>query len=78
MLKESIRCLKEGLNLNSNFCKQNREADFIKSKPEAILILKIQSLLILKGEQKYYKLPKVEKSNYAFKVFKNLLIPALS
>jgi len=46
LLKGSIRWPKEGLNLNSKFCKQNREADFIKSKTEAILILKIQYLPI--------------------------------
>ena len=78
MLKESIRCPKDGLNLNSNFCKQNREADFVKSKTEAILILKTQSLPIWKGNGKYRELPKVEKFNYAFKVFINLLVPALS
>ena len=78
MLKGSIRWPKEELNLTQNSADKTGRLIFFKSKTEAILIVKIQSLPIWKGNEKSYKFLKAEKSNYAFKVFRNLLDPALS
>ena len=77
LLKGSIGWTKEGFNLNSNSANKTGRLILKNSKTAAILILKIQYLPIWKGNEKYYKFPKVGKSNYAFKVFRNLLVPAL-